>query len=188
LITHADSAEAIECWADLKRPKATGERRSVGVLGGSVAENYMKEEFGDRVDRKSNPDVATVIGLVEQKRLDATVQDNPAALYYVKHGKNLKLADEPRKAGFYVILTRQKDKELREQLNAAIKKAIKDGTLRKIYEKYGLWNVDQERLLYWTEQPWPPPFESSEEGEAKSTKINWEQIFIELLRAAGMTV
>jgi len=30
---------------------------------------------------KINPDVATVIGLVEQKRLDATVQDLPAALY-----------------------------------------------------------------------------------------------------------
>src|SRR5262249_12830847 len=128
LVIHKDDAEAIEGWTDLKRPKANGERRSVGVLSGSVAENYMKEEFGEKIDRKSNPDVATVIGLVEQKRLDATVQDNPAALYYVKTGKDLKLADEPRKPGFYVILTRPADRELREQLNAAIKKGIKDGT------------------------------------------------------------
>ena len=190
LVTHADRAGEIECWADLKRPKANGERRSVGVLGGSVADQYMQEEFGDRIDRKSNPDVATVIGLVEQKRLDATVQDNPAALYYVKTGKNLRLADEPRKPGFYVILTRRADNDLRDRLNAAIKKGVKDGTLRAIYQKYGLWNPDQERLLYWTEQPWPP-FEAQREGEAAGRttgKADWGRIFGELLRAAGMTV
>jgi len=149
------------------------------------------KKFGEKIDLKINPDVATVIGLVEQKRLDATVQDTPAAFYYIKHGKDLKLADEPRKPGFYIILTRPQDKELREQLNAAIKKGIKDGTLKAIYEKYGLWNADQERLLYWTEQKWPPPFEpeGEEEGEtAETSKVNWGQMFLELLKAAGMTV
>lgn len=189
LVIHKDDADAIEGWSDLKRPKPSGEKRSVGVLGGSVAENYMKEEFGDRIDRKSNPDVATVIGLVEQRRLDATVQDNPAALYYVKTGKDLRIADEPRKPGFYVILTRPADKELREQLNAAIKKGLKDGTLKAIYQKYGLWNPDQERLGYWTEQPWPP-FEVVHEGEAGGAGRgpDWERLFGELVRAAGMTV
>ena len=77
------------------------------MLGGSAAHKYMKSKrFGEKIDLAINPDVATVIGLVEQKRLDATVQDTPAALYYIKHGKGLMLADEPRKTGFYVILTR----------------------------------------------------------------------------------
>ncbi|MCE9566076.1 MAG: ABC transporter permease subunit [Planctomycetes bacterium] len=188
LVIHKDNAEAIEGWSDLKRPKGKDEKRTVGVLIGSAAHEYMKSDvFGDKIDLKINPDVATVIGLVEQKRLDATVQDLPAAVYYIKHGKDIVLCDEPRKPGYYVILTRAKDKELREQLNAAIKKGIKDGTLKKIYDKYGLWNEDQERLLYWTEQPWPP-FKVEMEEESTNSKVNWEQMFKELLRAAGMTV
>ncbi|AMV29093.1 L-cystine transport system permease protein TcyB [Gemmata sp. SH-PL17] len=196
LIIHKDSAESISGWSDLNREQGgDGNKRktSIGVLGGSAAHKYMKgKRFGDKIDLAINPDVATVIGLVEQKRLDATVQDTPAALYYIKNGKELKLADEPRKAGFYVILTRPADKELREQLNAAIKKGIKDGTLKTIYEKYGLWNADQERLLYWTEQPWPPPFPAEDENEEESGgekgKVDWGKLTLELLRAAGMTV
>jgi polar amino acid transport system substrate-binding protein len=99
----------------------------------------------------------------------------------------LKIADEPRKAGFYVILTRPQDKELREQLNAAIKKGIKNGTLKTIYEKYGLWNEDQERLSYWTEQKWPP-VEVKPEDEPGTGAADWGQLLLELLHAAGMTV
>lgn len=192
LVAHKDD-DTIQSWNDLRRER-DGAKRTVGVLGGSVAHSYMKSKaFGDALELKINPDVATVIGLVEQKRLAATVQDSPAALYYVKNGKQLKLADEPRKAGFYVILTRKADNELREKLNAAIKKGIKDGTLKAIYEKYNVWNEDQERLLYWTEQKEPPPFASEEEedGPAKPDEkppVNWAQLVGELFRAAGMTV
>lgn len=192
LVIHKDNVDAIQGWTDLNREREeSGKKRKtkVGVLGGSVAHEYMKgEDFGEKIELAINPDVATVVGLVEQKRLDATVQDTPAALYYVKHGKDLKLADEPRQAGFYVILTRPTDKELREQLNAAIKKGIKDGTIKKIYEKYGLWNEDQERLLYWTEQKWPPAEVRQEEEEQATRKANWGPMLIELLKAAGMTV
>jgi polar amino acid transport system substrate-binding protein len=190
LLVNADNADTIDGWSALKRPGPSGAKRSVGVLGGSVAHEYLNEEFGDKIDLKINPDVATVVGLVEQKRLDATVQDTPAVLYYAKTGKNLKMVDEPRKPGFYVILTRPQDKDLREQLNAAIKKGIKDGTLKAIYQKYGLWNPDQERLSYWTEQPWPP-FESERAGEENPEtrgKANWLRLTGELVRAAGMTV
>jgi polar amino acid transport system substrate-binding protein len=189
LIINKDDADAIRGWADLGRPKGKDLKRAVGVLGGSVAFKYMETEYGDRVDLKQNPDVATVVTLVEQKRLDATVQDNPAALYYVKTGNNLAVAGEPRKSGFYVILTRKGDKELRDQLNAALRKGIKDGTLKRIYEKYGLWNEDQERLAYWTEQPWPPfAPEKGEEGDAGTGKPEWEKWVRELVAAAGMTV
>jgi polar amino acid transport system substrate-binding protein len=189
LVAHKDD-NGIRGWSDLTRPRDKGAKKGVGVLGGSVAHEYMKgDEFGDKIDLKINPDVATVIGLVEEKRLDATVQDTPAALHYVKTGKGLKLADEPRKAGFYVILTRKADKETRDALNAAIKKGVKDGTLKAIYEKYNLWNEDQERLLYWTEQKWPPidgPRGPGDEPEGKG--VDWAQMVGELFRAARMTV
>lgn len=191
LLVHADNADDIDGWGALKRPGPGGAKRSVGVLGGSVAHEYLTEEFAGAIDLKINPDVATVVGLVEQKRLDATVQDTPAVLYYARTGKNLKMVDEPRKPGFYVILTRPRDADLRGRLNAAIKKGVRDGTLRTLYQKYGLWNPDQERLSYWTEQPWPPfeagPPTGDEPGEPKG-KANWPRLIGELVRAAGMTV
>ena len=189
LVINADEADAIRGWSDLSREKASNAKRTVGVLGGSVAHDYMKSEaFGDKIDLKISQDVASVMTLVEQKRLDATVQDTPAALFYVKHGKGLKIADEPRKAGFYVILTRLKDKDLREQLNAAIKKGIKSGALKEIYEKYGLWNEDQERLSYWTEQKWPPIESKPEDEPGAVGATDWGQLVLELVQAAGMTV
>ena len=190
LVIHKDDAEEIIGWTDLKRPGERG-KRTVGVLGGSSAHGYMKSKrFGSAIDLKINPDVATVIGLVEQKRLDATVQDTPAAQYYVKQSKQLMIADEPRKPGYYVILTRPEDGELREKLNAALRTGIQDGTFKAIYQKYGIWNTDQERLRYRTEQPWPPPFDETE-GEDKDEepgKANWSRMLGELLRAAGMTI
>ena len=188
LVIHKDHAEEIEGWTDLKRPK-DGAKRTVGVLGGSSAHAYMKgKRFGRAIDLKINPDVATVIGLVEQKRLDATVQDTPAAQYYVAHSKALVIADEPRKPGFYVILTRQEDQELREQLNTAIRAGIQDGTFKAIYQKYRIWNADQERLRFWTDRPWPPPIEVDAEQDEDNAKANWGLMLGELLRAAGMTI
>lgn len=189
LVINKDNAGEIVGWTDLRKKKADGSMRSVGVLGGSAAHAYMNGDlFKDAIDLKINPDVATVIGLVEQKRLDATVQDTPAAQYYVAHGRNLTIADEPRKPGYYVILTRPQDAELREQLNAAIREGIRDGTFEKIYRKYGIWNVDQERLRYWTEQKWPPFDVDAVKPEDDTSKANWGQMLGELLRAAGMTV
>lgn len=189
LVINKKDAEEIVGWTDLRKPRADGSKRQVGVLGGSAAHAYMRSRlFRDHIDLRINPDVATVIGLVERRELDATVQDTPAAQYYVKHSDQLLIADEPRKSGFYVILTRPGDGELREQLNAALREAIRDGTLEKIYRKYGVWNVDQERLRYWTEKPWPPPFEEASDGSDDSTKANWPQMIGELIEAAGMTV
>jgi polar amino acid transport system substrate-binding protein len=189
LVINRDDADAIRGWGDLTRGKPGGGKWTVGVLGGSAAHQYMNgDAFRDGIDVKVNQDVATVIGLVEGKRMSATVQDTPAALYYVNHGKNLQLAGEPRKAGFYVILTRAGDIDLRDRLNAAVKKGIKDGTLKKIYDKYGLWNEDQERLLYWTEQKWPPGERDAAPADETGGKADWWGMIAQLVKAAGMTV
>jgi len=190
LVINKDDAERIIGWTDLTRKKSDEEKNAVGVLGGSSAHAYMKSKrFGSGIDLKINPDVATVIGRVEKKRLDATVQDTPAAQYYVKQSPSLMIADEPRKPGYYVILTRSQDAELRDQLNSAIRAGIQDGSFEAIYRKYAIWNTDQERLRYWTEQPWPPPFEDAIETEEDDKgKVNWPRMFGELLRAAAMTI
>jgi polar amino acid transport system substrate-binding protein len=192
LLAHRDD-DTIEGWSDLAgRGGKPG--KSVGVLGGTVSHSYLKERFGAKIDLQINEDVATVIGLVKDKRLASTVQDSPAATYFAKETPELKIVGEPVKPGFYVIYARKgpEGRKLLDAIDAAIREGIKDGSLKAIYRKYGLWNEDQERLSYWLDQKWPP-FEVDEtSGDQKKSKgKDWgtyKRLILELLEAAKMTV
>lgn len=187
LLAHKDD-DTFKDWADLTTP-VNGRKRSAGVLNASAAHQYAKERLQDRIDLVINPDVATVIGLVRDKRLDATIQDNPAATYFLNELPTLKMVGHPRQPGFYVMYVRQADAELADALSAAVKEAMKDGTLRRIYRRYGLWNGDQEWLCYQQTGRWPTDDEAGGEPPATGEKGNpWPRMLGELLRAAGMTV
>lgn len=188
LLAHKDD-DTLKDWDDLTTP-VNGRKRSVGVLIGSAAHQYAKERFQDRIDLAINPDVATVIGLVRDRRLDATIQDNPAATYFLNELPALKMVGQPRQPGFYVMYVRQADAELADALSTAIKAGMTDGTLRRIYRKYGLWNGDQEWLCYHQTGRWPADGdEAGGEQTATGEKGNpWPRMLGELLRAAGMTV
>lgn len=180
--------DSVSGWGDL--PARDGRPgKSVGVLGGSAAHGYLKTLFADRIDLKINPDVATVIGLVKDRRLDATLQDTPAATYFSKEVPELKAVDEPRRPGFYVLYLRRGDADLRAGLDAAIRDGVRDGTLKRIYQKYGLWTDDQERLAYWADRPWPPGADDAPETADSVEAVNpWPRMIGELLDAAGLTV
>ncbi len=180
LVTQSKKAD-FNRWSDLPG-------KSVGVLGGSAAHDYVKDAFGDRVKLLINPDVATVFGLVQSGRMDATVQDSTAAYYFVREIPDLKIVGEPRKPGFYVIYLRKSDEELLKQIDDAIKAGWKDGTLRKIYQKYGLWNPDQEWLSYTQTGDWPPDEDAPTVKKDETTGNPWPRMLRELVSAAGMTV
>jgi polar amino acid transport system substrate-binding protein len=186
LMAHKDD-EALKTWADLGTPGGAG-KRSVGVLGGSAAHEYTAELFKDKIDLKINPDVATVIGLVKDRRLDATVQDSTAAAYFLGVTPQLKAVGTPRKPGFYVIYLRKNDEELLRGIDAAIEEGLKDGTLKAIYSRYGLWNADQEWLAYTRTGEWPGEEDEAQAG-ATDEKVNpWPRMLKQLLAASGMTV
>jgi polar amino acid transport system substrate-binding protein len=175
-------------WTDLP---ARGGRpaKTVGVLGESVASQYTKKLVGEDNVLESD-DVANVMEEVKLgKRLVATVQDNPAAVHFTREMPELRTLDEGRQPSYYVIYLRKDDTALRDQIDAAIRDGLQDGSLKKIYERYGLWNEDQERLRYWSDQPWPPfAAEDSERVSDAGGKTDWPRLLKELLRAAGMTV
>jgi len=177
LIVRKDD-DSIRGWDDL-------DGKTVGVLGGTTAHRYTKKKYGQSIDLKSNPDVANVVKLVNDDRMDATVQDSPVAVHFLKEYEGLREAGEPAQPGelpgYYVIYYRKSDTELGAKLDKAIVEGLKDGTLKAIYERYGLWNADQEKLATETDGPWPPanlPDEASQ----------WPELFEELLLAAGMTI
>ena len=189
LIARRDD-KTVQSWAGLGGQE---DRKRVGVLRGSASQKYLEARYGDTVEIIPTETVTEQLDLVRDKRMDATVQDSPAAAYYVAEGRYpaLRVVDEPVGTGYYVILTRPGDKELRERINDALRKAARTGRLKALYQKYGLWDANQQRLSYLAEQPWPGVADELkiEEGETRpATTIRFSAIAGKLAMAAAMTI
>jgi polar amino acid transport system substrate-binding protein len=187
----------IKAWEDLRRRKADGSKHKVVVLTGSAALRYMQANFKDDVDLESSDDVSNAFDLVgSRNEYSATVQDNPSAIYFVqtKADPKLRILDDRREPNFYVILTRRDDKQLRADIDDALRKAIHDGALEAILRKYHLWNDDQERLRYWSEAPWPPGSgtrpagDNEEKAQDETSPLSWPEVLKSLGLAASRTI
>jgi polar amino acid transport system substrate-binding protein len=165
---------SVRGWDDL-----TGTR--VGVLGGTVAHSLLRDRYpGAAIE--SSEDVANVLQLVSDRRLPATVQDTPAATYYLEEFPDLHAVGEPVPAGYYVLYYRKDDIGLGRQLDAAIADGLRDGTFRRIYAKYNLWNADQAKVIALLDDPWPPADVVSDPADL------WPRMLRELFHAAWLTV
>jgi polar amino acid transport system substrate-binding protein len=189
LITRTDE-KAIEGWSDLGQ---VFPRRTVGVLRGSASERYLQSRFGDKVELRPSETVTEMLDLVRDGRVDVTVQDAPAAAYYITPERypGLKVVDDPVGYGYYVILTKPGDDALKHHLNEAIRKGIRMGFLHKLYQKYGLWNAAQQRLSYLADQPWPTvvdELEASQEEYKPPVAPKFSGILNKLVIAAGTTL
>jgi polar amino acid transport system substrate-binding protein len=165
----------------------------VGVLRGSASQRYLEGRYGDKIKIEVSETVPEMLDLVQVGTVYASVQDAPAAAYYITPERypNLKVVDEPAGYGYYVILTKPGDDELREKLNAAIRKAIASGWLRALYLKYKLWNPAQQRLSYLAGQPWPEAaaeFTTDEGGYSPPPPPRLRGVLDKLFTAAGYTI
>ena len=180
--------KTVNSWHTL----GTGEKKQVGVLRGTASQRYMEQRYGGSIELVPSETVTEMLNLVSEGRVDCTVQDSPAAAYYVEAGRfpELRVVDEPVGSGYYVILTRPGDVELRGKLTAAIREAIRSGWLRDLYKKYGLWNAAQQRLLYLSERPWPEVADelTDEVEQRPPVTVKFENIAGNLVTAAGMTI
>lgn len=134
----------VHSWEDFKKPTKEGEKWRVGVLSASAAEEYMKQF--DQVELSSYDGVTDAMREVETGKLDATLQDTPITSFYGKDFPGLQDLGDPVSPGYYVIYARKGDRALIDQLNASIITLFRNGTLEKIYNKYGMWNKDQDQL------------------------------------------
>jgi polar amino acid transport system substrate-binding protein len=140
----------IRSWGDLTGPKPGGDRWRVGVLGGSAAETFARDEGGATVDVVAYTGATDAMLSVTNGQLDATLQDLPAARFYARHYPGLELVGEPVGRGYYVIYLREGDEALRDALDRAIVRLETSGDLRRIYEHYDIWTDAQEELATWT--------------------------------------
>jgi polar amino acid transport system substrate-binding protein len=134
-------------WEDLKR-RGPGEKKlKIGVLEASAAQFYLEQHFAGDVEIVIYEGTTDAMREVETDKLDATLADVPAVVFYRDRFSKLTPIGEPVGRGYYVIFLRHGDERLRDALNAVLDKLIADGRLQKLYEKYGLWDNLQTELV-----------------------------------------
>ena len=153
--------------------------RTVGILAATVAQKLVEKTGG--IDAKVYPGNVETFRDLKAGRIDAVVLDLPIALYYAKPDKALQFSGNPFAPGYYGIGVRKEDKALLDALNQAIGELAENGTLERIYRRYGLWEASQEHLKDY--QP-----ELAPNGERVSTLREWPKYLPLLLRGSVVTI
>lgn len=115
----------------------------VGTLEDTAAQRLLQRM---KIEEKPYGNQTEPYKDLELGRLDAVLLDLPIAVYYAKPNKKLKFAGKPLEPGYYAIGLNQNNDALADRLDAALKRLLESGRLRRIYEKWGIWNANQEQL------------------------------------------
>ncbi len=123
--------------ARIRRPEDL-RGHTAGTLKVTFAEKYLESLGGITIrsyDGQVNPYVDLALG-----RIDAVVMDTPVALYYATgpQVKNIELSSARESFGIGI---RKSDDELLHQVNTALDSLKEDGTLKKIYRDWGIYNA-----------------------------------------------
>lgn len=134
----------LKSWDDVASPSDRRPKR-IAALGGSAAQMYLQLHFGEGVQIVTFDGVTDAMLAVEQNLdgVDANLQDVPIVTFYQNRYPNLVTVGDPVGRGYYVALTRKGDGRLLAEVNRAILAGLQDGRLRKIFEKYRMWNRTQ---------------------------------------------
>lgn len=117
----------------------------VGTLKYSLAQRILEREGGMEIRSYENQNNAyddLAIG-----RLSAVLMDWPIAVYYSQPNPKLKFTGPSIEYMEYGIAVRKDDAELLKQVNQGLKELINSGELRRIYEKWGIWNGETAKLF-----------------------------------------
>jgi polar amino acid transport system substrate-binding protein len=149
------------------------------ALAASAAQRLL-EKFGG-IPLHIYPGNVEALRDLKAGRIEAVVLDLPIAIYYARGDPELAFSGAPFAEGYYGIGVRKNDTSLLKEINRIIAVLAADGTLERIYRKYGLWDERQESLRnLQTEQV---------TGSRRiSTLREWRKYLPRLLRGAGMTI
>lgn len=109
--------------------------KEVAVEKGTVYVGTAKQ-YGAEVKEYDYHD--QLIKAVEDNEADALILDKPVARFYLAHGasEKLKPAGIISGSGGFVMMISKKDEGLRNQVNDALDKLMKNGEYDKIYDKW----------------------------------------------------
>jgi len=133
--------------ADETRFKSLAECRAIGGRVGTLADTAAERLLDQMGIRKSVYDgQVEPYKDLEVGRLDAVLLDVPIAVYYAQPNPALRFVGEPVGEGSYAIALRKDNEALAARIDAALARLMADGRLRRIYEKWRIWNEDQAKL------------------------------------------
>lgn len=115
----------------------------VGTMEETAADRLLSEK---KVEKKLYNGPTDAYRDLELGRVDAVLLDYPMAVTYARPNAKLLLTGEPLAKGYYVIVMRQGDEAFARKVDQALQELWTDGTLKRIYEKWHLWNADQQEL------------------------------------------
>jgi polar amino acid transport system substrate-binding protein len=123
-------------------------RMPVGTLSGSAAERSLMRAGVEPPALHSYDDQTGMYIDLSNGRVDAVYIDLPVHAYYLKRVPGLELVGQAGEKGYYAIAFRKSDTALADQFNAALGRLIDHDELRPIYQKWDVWNDDQQELAH----------------------------------------
>lgn len=154
--------------------------KRVGTLAGAVAHEMLKK-IGN-VDIRSYS-AAWPYEDLALGRLDAVFLDTPITVYYGKPDARLKYAGPPEGEGFYGIAIRKDDKDLKQVIDRVLDKMLRSGELKRMYEKWGLWDKAQSKLVAYNST-----LDAGQQFRTESADAPLYTFLPSLLKGAGITV
>jgi polar amino acid transport system substrate-binding protein len=162
--------------------------RVVGTLGNTAASRLLENEG---VPFKGYADPVAAYRDLELGRIDAVLMDVPMEMFYARPNARLKAAGEPFHRGAYVVGLRKGDEALKAEVDAAVDKIVRDGTLEKILRRWNLWDTAQAELQASALTDVKPGEEKKADGaayEMTGSRFNWGEALLRLARAALVTL
>jgi polar amino acid transport system substrate-binding protein len=167
--------------------------RRVATLGGTIAYEMLlraEREFGIQpvsYDDDVHPYTDLVIG-----RVDAVLLDHVLAERSARTVPGFTIQPQSVAVGHYVGVLSTGNAALRDQIDAILRGAMRDGTLERIFRRWRVWNDDQPELharILAGEAV--PPISGFAVAESAAALPAWEAILRylpSLLRAAAVTI
>src|SRR5262249_13563240 len=119
--------------------------RRVGTLPNSVAERILQRVGAE--PRTYEGGQNEIYDDLRIGRTDAVLLDSAITRYYADIERDLEVLEQPFGEVHYAAAVRLGDLDLREAVDRALGDLAKDGSLRRIYERWGLWNAPTAALI-----------------------------------------
>ncbi|MGE5246467.1 MAG: ABC transporter substrate-binding protein/permease [Betaproteobacteria bacterium] len=167
--------------------------RRVATLGGTIAYDILLRAARDHgvepisYDDDVHPYSDLVLG-----RVDAVLLDNVLAARRRRMMPGFTVQPGTVAVGHYVAVLAPDQAPLRDAMNDILRRAMRDGTLERIFRKWNVWNDDQPRLYARLLAGKPVPAVTGvDESASVATMSRWEAMrsyLPSLLRASVVTV
>jgi len=116
--------------------------KTVGVQRGTTMDTFVTEEMANIVTIKRYTTADDMVLDLEGQRLDAVFVDYPVGEQTVLTKDGFKEIGKPVKLGEGVgVAMRKRDKDIADEVNAALRKLKEDGTYDAIMKKYFAYDV-----------------------------------------------